>query len=222
MRTTSLQRALGIAAASTAVIVAATGCGTTAKQAAAPAASRDVHLTLTAPATGLRTSADHVAVRGTVSPAGAVVQIQGRPAAVGNGVFTGTATVHHGTTTIDVVASAPGATPVSTSVAITRPVSHTKAKTTVAPKPVVITVPTSTQSAPVIAPARDSGCDDRLVAGPNTTCPFAENVRAAYEQHGLGRVVAYSPVTRRSYVMTCAGGAPVVCSGGNDASVTIW
>ncbi|HTA35855.1 MAG TPA: hypothetical protein VK761_03980 [Solirubrobacteraceae bacterium] len=59
-------------------------------------------------------------IRGTVTPANAVGQIQGKPAAVGNGVFTGTAALHGGTTTIDVIGSAPGATPDATKLAITR------------------------------------------------------------------------------------------------------
>ncbi len=44
-------------------------------------------------------------------------------------------------------------------------------------------------------------------------------MRAAYWQHGPGTVMAYSPVTHRTYAMSCSRGAVVVCTGGNDASV---
>jgi hypothetical protein len=145
-----------------------------------------------------------------VSPANAIVQIQGRPAAVGNGVFAGTATVHHGKTTVDVVASAPGATPAATSIAITRPARRAAAEP---PTTRVVTV-----VAPASAPIRQTACGDSLVAGPNTTCAFAANVRAAYR--GAGTVVAYSPVTHQTYVMTCSAGPAVVCTGANDASLS--
>jgi hypothetical protein len=55
--------------------------------------------------------------------------------------------------------------------------------------------------------------------GSNTTCEFAENVRAAYDSHGPGTVDVYSPVTERNYSMTCTAGTPVECTGGNNASV---
>jgi hypothetical protein len=210
MRTKSLKPALGLAAAGAALAFAATGCGTATNHATSPAVPQDVRLMLTTPASALKTSADRIAVRGTVSPANAVVQIQGRPAAVGNGVFTGTATMHSGKTTVDVVASAPGATPAATSIAITRPTRRVAAK---ASSTRVVTV-----VAPASAPIRQTACGDSLVAGPSTTCAFAANVRAAY--HGAGTVVAYSPVTHQTYLMTCSAGPTVVCTGANDASLS--
>ena len=60
---------------------------------------------------------------------------------------------------------------------------------------------------------------DGLTVGPNTTCAFAVNVRAAYYRHGPGTVCAYSPVTRQTYLMSCSRGAIVTCTGGNNASV---
>jgi hypothetical protein len=74
----------------------------------------------------------------------------------------------------------------------------------------------------VAAPAATTGgsCGDGTVVGATTTCPFAANVRAAYMSHGPGLVRAYSPVTRRTYVMSCSSGAPVVCTGGDGASVS--
>ena len=70
--------------------------------------------------------------------------------------------------------------------------------------------------------ASQTNCGPGLSAGPKTSCTFAERVRTAYRQSGPGRVTAYSPITRRTYVMTCVAGTPAVCTGGDDASVSIW
>lgn len=67
-----------------------------------------------------------------------------------------------------------------------------------------------------------TSCGGELSVGPNTTCPFAANVRTAYEEElgaGSGVVYAYSPVTEKLYEMLCTAGTPHVCTGGNDASV---
>lgn len=67
-----------------------------------------------------------------------------------------------------------------------------------------------------------TSCGGELSVGPATTCPFAENVRAAYEEElgsGSGIVYAYSPVTEKLYEMQCTAGAPHVCTGGDNASV---
>ena len=106
-----------------ALTVGIAGCGsttTTTTSTTGTSASGSVTVTVTSPTSGTVIAADNVTVRGTVSPTNAVVQIQGQPAAVGNGVFTGTATLHGGKTTIDVVASASGETPGSTSITVTR------------------------------------------------------------------------------------------------------
>jgi hypothetical protein len=217
--------------------VAATGCGATAPAPATRPAAKQaapVRLALLTPRAGTRTGADHVTVRGTVSPANAVVLVQGRPATVGDGVFVGTASIHRGRTRIDVIASARDATPASVAVAVTRPRRHheaTKAPappvhvtvvngggTTVCPNGVAVSAGAvcATPAAPYYS---GSNCDAGVSVGPNTSCAFAFNVRAAYDRQGPGTVLAYSPVTRRTYAMTCAGSAPVVCTGGNDASV---
>ena len=75
------------------------------------------------------------------------------------------------------------------------------------------------------APSSSSGsagrtsCGDGLSVGPNTTCAFARVVRAEYQRTGNSTIEAYSPVTARTYVMTCSSGSPHVCVGGNNASV---
>lgn len=72
-----------------------------------------------------------------------------------------------------------------------------------------------------LADGRD--CGSGLHAGPNTTCEFAQNVRDAWgAAPGLANTIeVYSPVTDRTYTMSCApAGSGIACSGGNDASVS--
>jgi serine/threonine protein kinase len=53
-----------------------------------------------------------------------------------------------------------------------------------------------------------------------TSCPFAENTRSAYaEANGAKHIEVYSPVTGKTYAMTCSGTTLVTCVGGNHASV---
>jgi hypothetical protein len=80
-------------------------------------------------------------------------------------------------------------------------------------------------SSPTVAPAASGGtsCGGGLIAGPNTSCPFAENVRAAWDQApgNVATVTAYSPVTSQTYTMSCApAGDGITCSGANDASLS--
>lgn len=66
-----------------------------------------------------------------------------------------------------------------------------------------------------------------------TSCPFAENVAAAYS--GGGWEYAYSPVTGGTYRMFCENGHAITlnqwpwstsnasrCTGGTDAVVWVW
>ena len=64
-----------------------------------------------------------------------------------------------------------------------------------------------------------------MFVGPNTSCPFAQNVEHAYTGsigNGNGTVTASSPVTGDSYQMQCTGGSPVSCSGGTNALVEFY
>jgi hypothetical protein len=213
----------------------AAGCGATAPAPAsrpAAMAPAPVRVSLLTPGAGTRTTADHVTVRGTVSPANAVVLIQGRPATVGDGVFVGAAAVHHGRTRIDVIASARDATPASVAVAVTRPRPRPRHAAT-APVPLNVTVMNgggttvcgdgvavaSGTTCGLAAGYGSSDCGAGVTVGPATTCAFAVNVRSAYDRRGPGTILAYSPVTRRTYAMTCTGGTPAVCTGGDHASV---
>jgi hypothetical protein len=165
-----------------------------------------VTLEITAPADGSSVRADRVAVRGTVTPSDATVQILGRSVQVGNGVFAGSVPLHQGANTIDVVASAAGSAPATTTITINRagPRQH-KAK------------PIRAKGRPPLSDA--SNCGGGLTAGAHTSCPFAENVRAAFEASGSGILDVYSPTTGKTYRMYCTSGSPHVCTGGNGASV---
>jgi hypothetical protein len=66
-------------------------------------------------------------------------------------------------------------------------------------------------------------CGGGLYAGPNTSCPFAANVRDAYNSApgASATVRVYSPVTDETYTMSCTpAGDGITCSGGNNASVS--
>ena len=167
-----------------------------------------VKVEISAPANGSSHRADRVTVRGTVNPPDAAVQIIGRPARVGNGVFTGSVPLKRGSNTIDVIASAAGAAPASTTITVFRP----------APRPAKQVRPRTVIDEPVPL-ANATNCGDGLIAGARTSCPFAENVRASYEQSGAGVLEVFSPTTGQSYRMYCASGSPHVCTGGNGASV---
>jgi hypothetical protein len=192
--------------------VATAGCGSAPVRTAQPVAEASaVRLALVTPDGGTVTSSGHITVRGTVSPADAIVVIQGRPASVRDGVFTGQARLHRGRTTIDVIASAGEAVPGAASVTVTR-----RSPSKPAPRKVVVRTVLAPAPAPAVAPG---SCAAGVSVGPNTSCPFALNVRDAYDSHGPGTVIAYSPVTRRTYAMFCSRTAPVVCTGGENASV---
>jgi hypothetical protein len=73
------------------------------------------------------------------------------------------------------------------------------------------------------APSAPGGdCGDGVTAGPNTSCPFARNVRDVYYHDGGGDIViaVYSSVTGKTYTMSCHDGTTHFCAGGNNASVS--
>jgi len=70
--------------------------------------------------------------------------------------------------------------------------------------------------------ATGSTCGDGLSVNSATSCPFARAVRDAFEgSGGASQVEVFSPVTQQSYTMTCSGGVPTICRGGNGAVVSI-
>ena len=71
--------------------------------------------------------------------------------------------------------------------------------------------------------ASSTDCGGGVMAGPNTSCPFALNVHQAWMQApGVNNTVqAFSPVTNQTYTMTCSqAGSGITCSGANNASVS--
>jgi hypothetical protein len=80
--------------------------------------------------------------------------------------------------------------------------------------------PTPVEPAPAPESSHTS-CGGSLSVGPDTTCAFAENVRAEYESEygsGSGTVYAYSPANNEFYEMFCTA-APHECSGAINATV---
>jgi hypothetical protein len=208
----------GVALIAVVPVIAACG-GSSGGEKPTEAASANVKIDVTAPSDGDTVATDRVSVRGTVSPADATVQILGSAAQVGNGVFAGSVALHPGDNTIDVVASAPGATPATATITIIRKGSGTGDLT----KPKKKGSGTGGTPAPRSRPApplsSPSNCAPGLSAGANTSCAFAENVRAAYTRSGSSVLDVYSPVTGQTYRMYCTSGSPHVCTGGNNASV---
>ncbi len=96
--------------------------------------------------------------------------------------------------------------------------SHTATTTT------TTTVAAPSTSAPSAPASGGTDCGGGLHAGPNTSCPFAENVQLAWENAPAGEqnsLQVFSPVTSQAYTMTCTeAGAGVSCTGANDASVS--
>jgi hypothetical protein len=195
------------------------GCGS---GSGSKATGSSIQVQINAPSSGSVISADRTTVRGTVNPPTASVQIVGQQAQVGNGVFTGSVALHPGANTIDVTASAPGFAPTTTTVSVTRPQGTT-------PRPQGSSSNGAGRSGGTPAPARSSPpsggpsggtpCGGGLYAGPNTSCSFAQNVKAAYDNTGGGTVSVYSPTTGRTYSMSCTSSPPHVCTGANNASV---
>ena len=205
---------VGFTAAAAFFFVAVVGAcgGSDGNDSAAEATARQptdaaVSVQIAAPADGSSVRADRVTVRGTVTPPDAAVQIVGRTAQVGNGVFTASVPLRRGPNTIDVVASAESAAPASETITVT---SRRRSP------PRLLALARRCRGA---SRSRTTSCGDGLIAGARTSCPFAENVRASYEQSGAGVLEVYSPTTGQTYRMYCTGGSTHVCTGGNGASV---
>lgn len=200
MRNGNLLRRLPTAAAACGILLALalSGCG-----------SKAASIQVAAPADGSTTRGDRITVRGTVSPSNATVQVLGQPAQVGNGVFTATVPLHGGKNSIDVVAGGSNITPTTVTVNVTR---HTTSRSKV-----------TTQNGGTVnnngTTNSRATCGDGITVGPNTTCEFARNVVATYRDSPASTLEVYSPVTDRTYTMSCTSGSPHACTGGNNASV---
>jgi hypothetical protein len=70
-----------------------------------------------------------------------------------------------------------------------------------------------------------ASCGGLVFVGPDTTCPFAENVASAYtsaNDSGNVTVTASSPATGETYTMQRSGQSPVSCTGGTHALVIFY
>jgi len=85
-----------------------------------PAAEPRVQLKLELPDDGGSVRADHVAVRGTVTPADAAVQVAGEAADVERGEFSAEVGLEPGGNVIDITATAPGRRPATDAVRVLR------------------------------------------------------------------------------------------------------
>lgn len=91
------------------------------------------------------------------------------------------------------------------------------------PTPTPTPKPTPTPSPAVPLPAGVRSCGPKVGAGESTSCDFAANVaaRVSAPLSGPATVDAYSPVTKKTYAMSCSPGDVVVCRGGNSAVVYV-
>lgn len=111
---------VGASACALALWLAACGSADEEKPAAAKPVAQATKLTVIAPANNATVRTPTVGVRGTVAPADARVLVTGKAAEIADGVFSATIPVSVGENSIDVVATAPGAQPVTRTLTVTR------------------------------------------------------------------------------------------------------
>jgi hypothetical protein len=83
----------------------------------------------------------------------------------------------------------------------------------------------ATTDQPEVPPGATASCGGTVFVGPDTSCPFAENVASAYMEAGNSgsrTVTAVSPATNQAYTMQCVDGSPVACTGGTNAVVEFY
>jgi hypothetical protein len=103
-----------------AILVAGCGSGGSKAQTAPIASNSPVSLAVTSPTSGSVVGSESVTVRGTVTPGAAKVEVNGHVAPSGGGSFAGVADLHPGQNTINVIASAPGQAPGTTTLVLIR------------------------------------------------------------------------------------------------------
>jgi hypothetical protein len=130
------------------LVIVIAGCGGSSRSKTASPTVKRLSVHVLSPDDGVRTRADRVTVRGTVAPDDADVQVVGRDAQVGDGVFTVSVPLHAGANTLDVVASRNGSAPVSTSITVTRAKPRHRVSTATS---VAIATGTSTAEPPAAA-----------------------------------------------------------------------
>jgi hypothetical protein len=96
------------------------GTATNASTAAPAAKSAAIEIKVSAPADGATVRTSKVQVRGVVTPTDAVVHVAGKKARVEDGLFEASASLARGENSIDVVATADGADPQTTTLSVKR------------------------------------------------------------------------------------------------------
>jgi hypothetical protein len=191
------------------------GCGVSATRTVTrTAVAAPVVITVKGPLQARDISGNSVAVTGTVDPSDATVDVAGQRAQVMHGAFNAQARLASvGTTTIAVIANAPGSSPGGVAIVIER----------LRPRRVAHVNPggsgatAGAQGAPELAVPCGPGVSADDLAG----CPFAANVQAAYAGKGPGTYPIYNPGTGSQDQVTCRkDGATILCSGA--AGTTVW
>lgn len=78
----------------------------------------------------------------------------------------------------------------------------------------------ATATAAATSTSTRTSCGD-ITTNTDTSCPFARNVKAAYDANPGSTVQASSPVTGLVYTMTCSqAGSTVTCTGGHNARLS--
>jgi hypothetical protein len=77
---------------------------------------------------------------------------------------------------------------------------------------------------PTFPAGATAGCSGRLFVGPNTSCPFAENVEKAYESRNgnVSTISVFSLVTGKTYLVQCTGWWPTTCRSDTNAIVEFY
>jgi hypothetical protein len=71
-------------------------------------------------------------------------------------------------------------------------------------------------------PADAESCGSGVfVQGSTTSCDFGLVVAQDYLASGGGSFESFSPATGKNYSMSCSGGSPITCTGGQNAVVYI-
>jgi hypothetical protein len=203
-----LRAAIVAAAIGCAFVVAGCGSGGTKPTTTNSASSNGpVSITVTSPTSGSVVGAESVTVRGTVTPATAKVEINGHAAAAGNGAFAGVASLHPGQNMLNVIASAPGLAPGTTTLALIRQTSGS-AGTTEAHHAETATATTKQRPTPTVTatgswPAATAAWTVVLASVGSRNEAEAQQERA-HQAALLGRVHR-RPEPRRSGEETAAG-----------------
>lgn len=166
----------------------AAGCGSS-----GGGSKSGIKVDVTSPADGSRVRVDRLTVRGTVTPPGATVQILGRDAQVGNGVFTVSVPLHEGTNSIDVVASSSGSAPASTTITITRSGAR-KTRPAATQTTTVIQAPSTTTSSPSPGSSGDwpGGSGYTVILASESSESAARSTQSRASAAGLDAGVLYS------------------------------